>query len=87
MKTTQYFEINEEKIKLIIKETEKLRQDLEKTKKDLEQSLVERDFLDRFNRNLKAQCESLTKEILVLRGSSTTGESKKNDKSIYTSRD
>lgn len=86
LKTNQFFEVNEEKLKSIIKETDRLRQDLEKAKKDLEQSLVERDFLERFNRNLKAQCETLTKEILQLRGSNPC-DGKKHDKNIYTSRD
>lgn len=56
LKTSQFFEINEEKVKGILKETERLRQELDRTRKELEQSMVERDFLERFNRNLKAQC-------------------------------
>lgn len=56
LKTSQFFEINEEKVKGILKETERLRQELEHTRKELDQSMVERDFLERFNRNLKAQC-------------------------------
>lgn len=83
LKTSQFFEINEEKVKGILKETERLRQELDRTRKELEQSMVERDFLERFNRNLKAQCEAFTKELLLLKGA----ESKRNEKSIYLSRD
>ena len=64
MKTSQFYEINADKLKLVVQETDKLKQELEDTRKELEQSLVERDFLERFNRNLKTQCEALTKEIV-----------------------
>lgn len=45
LKTSQFFEINEEKLKNVLRETDKLKQELERTRKDLEQSLIERDFL------------------------------------------
>lgn len=86
LKATQCFEINEEKLKNVIRETDRLRNELEQSRKQLEQSLVERDFLERFNKNLKGQCETLTKEILVLKAGSSS-EAKKKDSNIYTSRD
>jgi len=61
LKVSQCFEINEDKLKNVIRETDLLRNDLEHTRKELEESLVERDFLERFNKNLKNQCETLTK--------------------------
>lgn len=64
-----------------------MREQLEQTRKELEQSLVERDFLERFNKNLKSQCETLTKEILVLKGSGGSGEPKRPERSIYTTRE
>jgi hypothetical protein len=48
--------------------------------------LVERDFLERFNKNLKAQCESLTKEILVLKAAAKE-EPRKTERNIYTARE
>lgn len=47
---------------------------------------MERDFLERFNKNLKGQCETLTKEILLLK-SSHSNESRRPEKNIYTSRE
>ena len=35
LKTSQFFEINEEKVKGVIRDTDKLRQQLERTRKDL----------------------------------------------------
>lgn len=58
--------------------------EVEITRKELDQSLVERDFLQRFNKNLKAQCEALTKEILVLKSSPPDT---RRDKNIYTARE
>ena len=42
---------------------------IEQCRKQLEESLIERDFLSRFNKNLRNECESLTKEILQLKSS------------------
>jgi hypothetical protein len=71
----------------VLRDTDKLKQELDRTRKDLEQSLVERDFLERFNKNLKTQCEQLTKELLILKANTQASDSKRPEKSIYLSRD
>ena len=38
------------------------------------ESLIERDFLERNNRNLKVQCENLAKEILILKTSANSSK-------------
>jgi hypothetical protein len=54
------------------------------SRKELNESLVEIDFLKRFNRNLTIQCQSLTREVLVLRKGQGEGS---NEKNIYTARE
>jgi chromosome segregation ATPase len=85
LKTSQFYEISEEKLQGLVKETEKLRGELERSRKELKQSLVERDFLDRFNRNLKTQCETLTKEILQLR--EANHDLKRPEKHLHSARE
>ena len=57
MKASQFYGINEEKLKNLIKENEVLQSELKLLRKELEKVLVEKDFLERNNRVLKAKYE------------------------------
>jgi len=56
-KVSSFYQINEEKLMSLIEENEGLRLQVSELEAELREAHVERDFLLRFNRNLKKQCQ------------------------------
>lgn len=62
MKTNELYQLNADKVKDFLRENDNLRQEVKKLKSEMDNALIEKDFLKRNNDALKERYEEMIKE-------------------------